>query len=553
MRARGRWAAAVALAVLAASTVAALSARARLDALVTAALRQAGGDGTDATIDALGLALAPPGLTFAVTLVKDPALGTAFGGRIGLSGALAVDWVGWSGIAATPVGCLAVRAEDVTVADTPLTLPDGGRLCPVDGAPLLGWSPRGVTLSGQLLVPRLDAPTRALRADALSLAMREDPTATTLDLRVDALRDARALPAVAPLALTARAERPETTAWSFSGSALSAHGALSADFTGSHDPASGLGRVELRGKPLRLGDKGAALNDLSPLLASRMTKVSGVVTARAALSWEGDALRSSGRLLIESVGGVVGPVTVVGLNGTVTLSSLWPLVIPDGQRVAMALLDVGVPLTDGVVRFGYGRDRRVDVDEAVWRWGGGTLRADPFELSPTAPKGTVTLRAQGVDIATLLALIQVDGMAATGTLSGVLPVRVESGRVRIDGAALESTGPGSLRYSPTTPPAGLSGPEGSPTALLMGALSDFRYDSLRLSIDGEAGGELRAGLAVRGTNPTFYDGYPVALNLTLSGALDRILRQSLDAYRIPDTVRERMTGFDHPGVDHKEP
>jgi hypothetical protein len=126
-------------------------------------------------------------------------------------------------------------------------------------------------------------------------------------------------------------------------------------------------------------------------------------------------------------------------------------------------------------------------------------------------------------------------------------VRIQNGRARLEGAVFESSAPGSLRYAPANPPAGLSGPEGSPTALLMGALSDFRYESLRLSIDGEAGGELRAGLAVRGTNPTFYDGYPVALNLTLSGALDRILRQSLDAYHIPDAVRERMTGFDHPG------
>ncbi len=62
-------------------------------------------------------------------------------------------------------------------------------------------------------------------------------------------------------------------------------------------------------------------------------------------------------------------------------------------------------------------------------------------------------------------------------------------------------------------------------------------------MEGQAGGELAVGIAIRGSNPAFYDGYPVALNLKVSGALDRILRQSLDTYRIPETVRDRMTEF----------
>lgn len=553
MRMRGRWVAAVALAILVALAVAAFSLlRARLDERTTAALREAGIEGAVATIDALELTLSPPGLILAVTLVKDPAVGgDAMGGHINLSGALAVGWLGWGDFALTPVGCLTLRVEDVTVAGTPLLAPEGARLCAVDRGPLLRWSPQGAALTGALLVPRIDAPTRQLRADTVSVGLTQaSNSAVTLDLSVGAIRDGRALPVVTPLSLVARADHSAGEAWRFSGAVTGGHGALTVDFSGSHDPAAGTGQAELRGKPLRLGGKGAKLNDLSPLLASLLTKVSGALTARAALSWNGDALQSRGKLLIESLGGSVGPVAVVGLNGAVALSSLWPPVIPDGQSVAMALLDVGVPLTDGVIRFGYGRDRRVDVDEAVWRWGGGTVRADPFELSPTAPKGLITLRAEGVDVAKLLEMIQVEGMAATGVLSGVLPVRIQDGRARLEGGVFETSAPGTLRYAPASPPAGLSGPEGSPTALLMGALSDFRYESLRLTLDGEAGGELRAGLAVRGTNPTFYDGYPVALNLTLSGALDRILRQSLDAYHIPDAVRERMTGFDHPGADH---
>ena len=196
------------------------------------------------------------------------------------------------------------------------------------------------------------------------------------------------------------------------------------------------------------------------------------------------------------------------------------------------------------VNIGYGRDGRLDVDRAEWNWAGGLLRADPFELSPEKPKGRVTLHADRIDAAKLLDLIAVDGLAASGRLAGTLPVVFAGDRVTIDGGVLESSGPGTLSYDPAKPPPALKGEEGSPTAMLMGALTDFHYDTLRITIDGQAGGELSAGFSLRGSNPSFYDGYPVALNLKLSGALDRILRQNLDVYRIPDTLRDRMTGFD---------
>ncbi len=46
-----------------------------------------------------------------------------------------------------------------------------------------------------------------------------------------------------------------------------------------------------------------------------------------------------------------------------------------------------------------------------------------------------------------------------------------------------------------------------------------------------------------GNNPGFYDGYPVEFNLNVSGALDRVLRQSLAGYRIPAAIEEQLQEF----------
>ncbi|TWA74332.1 dicarboxylate transport [Azospirillum brasilense] len=277
--------------------------------------------------------------------------------------------------------------------------------------------------------------------------------------------------------------------------------------------------------------------------ADTIAETLGTLTAKARLTWDGAALKAQGDLLLADLAGRFGPVSASGINGVLSLPSLFPPVVAPGQTLAVKLLDVGLPLTDGILRFGYGTKGRLSVERAEWRWAGGVLRADPFAIDPTAPRGTVTLRAERVHLGPMLAMVAVDGLEASGTVSGRLPVRIGADSVHLDGGLLEADAPGTLRYDPENPPGFLKGEEGSPTALLMGALTDFRYDTLTATVDGQAGGELAVGIAIRGSNPAFYDGYPVALNLKVSGALDRILRQSLDTYRIPETVRDRMTEF----------
>ena len=401
-----------------------------------------------------------------------------------------------------------------------------------------------MTIAAEVRVPRLDVPAGGLRAARLVLRLGQDGNGRHADATVATLTNTARPAPVVPLAVTLRAVQEGEGPWAIDGTAKDAKGLLSVTLAGSHDQTAGAGRVEVVAKPVALAPDGPGLAAVSPLAATFLEKASGTLSGKATGAGDAKGMPPTGQATVKGGAGGAGPVTVAGVAGTVTLSSLSPPVIPAGQKLSVGLLDVGIPLTDGTLLFGYGRDGRLDVGRAEWRWAGGTLRADPFKLAPAAPKGSVTLHADGIDAAKLLELIAVDGLEASGKLAGTLPVVFADDMVTLNGGVLESAAPGTLRYDPANPPAALKGEEGSPTAMLMGALTDFRYDSLRITIDGQAGGELSAGLSLRGANPSFYDGHPVALNLKLSGALDRILRQNLDVYRIPDTLRDRMTGFD---------
>lgn len=323
-------------------------------------------------------------------------------------------------------------------------------------------------------------------------------------------------------------------------------GALSGRFSGRHDPATGKGILRVAADPMALGGEGRPVAEVSPLLGGVVPDLHGTVGMKASFGWGPGAGPGRAEILIDNAGLSAGGVALEGVNAVVEASSLVPLVLPPGQEVAVGAIDAGVPLTSGLVRFGMARPWLLEVGSASWDWAGGVLRADPFSLDLEAMAGAPVLEAENVDLGRLLALLPVEGLSGTGTLAGMLPLDIEGGRVSVTGGRLAATGPGRLSYDPAEPPSFLAGGEQG-TDLLLRAVTDFRYDSLDMTLDGTAGGELAVKLAISGSNPDFYDGYPVALTLNVSGALDTVLRRSLDAYRIPDAVRERMREFESSG------
>ena len=67
------------------------------------------------------------------------------------------------------------------------------------------------------------------------------------------------------------------------------------------------------------------------------------------------------------------------------------------------------------------------------------------------------------------------------------------------------------------------GAAGEQVALMLSALEDFRYEALSATLDMAAGGDAATMIRMKGNNPAVLDGYPFAINVGLSGNLERIL------------------------------
>ncbi len=191
-------------------------------------------------------------------------------------------------------------------------------------------------------------------------------------------------------------------------------------------------------------------------------------------------------------------------------------------------MDVGLPLTDGVLRFEFAKGIDIRVREASFPFLSGSVFLEPFELGGGREK-KITLAFDHVDLKALLELVAIKGLAGTGRLKARVPVIFEGDRQIVKDGHAEAEAPGgSLTYKNPTAAAGAKGSE---TEILFNALDDFRYSTLSVDLAGPVDGTLSVKVHLKGNNPALYSGYPVELNVSTEGPFVNMLRNGLNAYR----------------------
>lgn len=310
--------------------------------------------------------------------------------------------------------------------------------------------------------------------------------------------------------------------------------------TGEHSLENGRGRADVTVPRLTFGDDLQPENLFAPL-AEAALRLEGDAAAQGTLSWTPKGMAPRLEVLLDDMALRRGFVALQHIHGVIEVTSLWPLGTPPGQAVAVGIIDAGVPLTNAEVTFQLDREH-ASIEGARMTMAEGRITADPFVLPFDGSGATTVLRAADLRLDQLVALADLGGLSATGRLDGEVPVELREGNILFHGGELRADRPGTIRYRPDEPPAALAAGGGG-VDLMLQALSDFRYETLRLTINGSAAGDLVVGLHIGGNNPDLYGGYPLEFNLTLSGALAQVIEGSLTGYQVPDRIRKHMERF----------
>ena len=181
------------------------------------------------------------------------------------------------------------------------------------------------------------------------------------------------------------------------------------------------------------------------------------------------------------------------------------------------------------------------IEKAEWQTLGGRVRT-AGGLDPKATHQALVLEAEDLDLAQVLALVDLEGLSGEGRLDGRLPIDRSAEAIEIRGGVIAARPGGRLRYRPAAGVASLQ--QTAPGFdLLLGAFENLSVETLSVELDGDANGPIKIVLHVVGVNPEFQDGRPLHYNLSVESRLADLLRKGAAVYKIPQEIEERLDRF----------
>ena len=313
-----------------------------------------------------------------------------------------------------------------------------------------------------------------------------------------------------------------------------------ANIESSWEPARERLSAYVRVPPIRFSPE-LQPDAISPLYGPLLSDATGAVEVVGALGLVAGDPFADLDIILYDLSGTLAGAEVKNLAGSVHLSDLAPLRTPPDQQITAAALDPGLPMENLALTFSLPGNGAAWLSGASLELAGGTVSAEPTTFDPARAENRIILDVAGVELSRLAALLEMPEVEATGRLAGSIPVLFADGDIAIEGGRLATEEPGVLRYLPESGAAIAGGDEYM--ELVVNALANFQYESLAIDLDRALGGASVVGLHINGANPDVYDGYPIELNVNLTGDLDRIARDSMAGWRIPDEIRKRLSGF----------
>jgi hypothetical protein len=341
--------------------------------------------------------------------------------------------------------------------------------------------------------------------------------------------------------------RSDNTHLTIAGDYVRATGALHLPATGSlitavsieHQLSTGAGYATLDVPGLAFGPSFQP-DQLTRLTEGVVALVNGTVRGQGRIDWAaGGKISSTGDFSTFNMdlAAPFGPVT--GLTTTMHFTDLLALETAPHQLATVASINPGIIVNNGVIRYQVLPNNLVRIERGEWPFMGGKLILDETVLnfgSPSAKR--LTFELQGFDAKQFVDSLGFSGIDLTGTFDGVLPMIFDENGGRIVGGRLDSRPPGGeLKYSGTKP-------SGTAAGIAFDLLSDIRYKSMIVRLNGDLAGEFATNLTIEGPSlgqthglvaglvRKVFSQIPLRLNVNINGPF-RALIQMAKAFKDP--------------------
>jgi hypothetical protein len=317
-----------------------------------------------------------------------------------------------------------------------------------------------------------------------------------------------------------------------SGTVLAADGKLTMPFKARHDLQNQRGSADIELPATSLDAKYNIPGKLLHRWPYPVHIESGQVSGQTRLSWQQRSgqfsLDQATRLKLEQLQGQFRQYPFTNLRGAIHIKGIEHLHISASDGLQLASINPGFMITDILVRGEASRQPGqalvATLDQGQASLFGGQVNTAAAMLDLNSDKNRLVLNVHGIDIARLMKLEQKQGLRSTGTLNGTLPVIIGKDGISMTDGKLSAPPPyGVIQYTGNERVSALA-KNNTNVALLLQALSDFRYNLLDAELDYAPDGQLQARVRLHGSNPELEGGRPVHLNINLEENIPQLLK-----------------------------
>lgn len=306
-----------------------------------------------------------------------------------------------------------------------------------------------------------------------------------------------------------------------------------------HRLSTGAGHADLDVPGLPFGPNFQP-EELTRLTEGVVALVSGTVTGHGRIDWSaGGKVSSTGDFATANMdlAAPFGP--VAGLSTSMHFTDLLKLETAPHQVATVKEVNPGIIVDNGVITYQILPNNLVKIERGEWPFMGGKLILQETVLNFGAPSAKrLTFELQGFNAKQFIDSLGFSGFEITGTFDGVLPMIFDENGGRIVGGRLDSRAPGGEFNYSGTKPAGLA------PGIAFDLLSNLRYRSMIIRLNGDLAGEFATNLSIDGVSLGPSHGFvsglvrsafsklPLKLNVNISAPF-RALIQMAKAFKDP--------------------
>lgn len=277
---------------------------------------------------------------------------------------------------------------------------------------------------------------------------------------------------------------------------LDSSGQQLASFTAHHDIGEGAGVARVNAERISFGPS-LQPYDITEQARGMVEGVTGDAIVAAEINWTDAAITGAGRARLDNVSLATSTIPVVNnVSGEIYFDDLFTLITPPGQFLQVGLLNPGVAVRNGRVRFQLLPEQQVAIEQADFDFAAGTLALTPTRITLGADETRFELTLKDVDATELVSTLNVPDLQATGRIEGSFPLRLTRVSAFVEGGVLRAApGGGTISYTGNAGDAATG-----PSKLAFDALRSFRYDDLGLTLDGDLNGDVISSITFSGRN-----------------------------------------------------